>query len=239
MSAGSIVSELGKIAAAERALLFVKPRMVLGLGTGSTASWFVKLLSEKIISNGLEVLCVATSKSTFDQAKSLKIPLTTLDDKNVIDMVIDGADEFDLNLNLIKGGGGALLQEKIVAAAAKRVIIITDSSKESGFLGGFDLPVEIVQFGSRATMSIISETLRDIGFMDFKVQFRKDSNNENFVTDEGHFILDLRLKVIREPKLLHENLIRIPGVVETGLFLGVATTIVVGESDGHCKIIGA
>ena len=216
-----------------------QPNTVIGLGTGSTVNYLLHAISEEFVAKGQSIKAVSTSSQTTTVAKTLGIEILDFDEVSRVDLVIDGADEFDLNLNLIKGGGGALLQEKIVAAAAKRVIIITDSSKESGFLGGFDLPVEIVQFGSRTTMSIISETLRDIGFMDFKVQFRKDSNNENFVTDEGHFILDLRLKVIREPKLLHENLIRIPGVVETGLFLGVATTIVVGESDGHCKIIGA
>ena len=231
-------NDLGKRAAAARALEFVKSGMILGLGTGSTAAWFVKLLAEKIITEGLVVSCVPTSRITRDQAYSLKIPLTTLEKTDFIDLVVDGTDEFDLDFNLIKGGGGALLQEKIVASAAKHMLVITDSSKESLCLGSFDLPVEIVKFGASSTKRFVENIVRDLGYHDVCAKYRKNADNERFVTDEGHLIIDLALQKINEVSVLQDHLIKCAGVVETGLFLGMAKTIVVGNSDGSCKLIG-
>ena len=229
--------ELGKRSAAAKAIEYVTNGMTLGLGTGSTASFFVDLLAEKISREGLQVLCVPTSKKTSDQAASLKIPLTSLEKVGTIDLVVDGADEFDHDLNMIKGGGGALLQEKIVATASKRMVVITDSSKESVSLGTFDLPVEIVKFGANSTKYFVKKTLENIGYKDAVIRYRKNKNNENFVTDEGHLIIDLVLKKIKDPDLLQGELIKCVGVVETGLFIGMAHKIIVGNSDGSFNLI--
>ena len=229
--------ELGKRSAAAKAVEYVKTGMILGLGTGSTASYFVDLLSERIVREGLEVLCVPTSKITRDKADSLKIPLTSLENVSSIDLVVDGADEFDHNLNMIKGGGGALLQEKIVAAASKRMVVITDSSKESINLGSFDLPVEIIKFGAKLTKNRIEKTLENVGYQDIVIRYRQNENNEKYVTDEGHLIVDLALKKIKDAERLQSQLKKCVGVVETGLFIGMANNIIVGNSDGSCKLI--
>jgi ribose 5-phosphate isomerase A len=230
-------SELGKKVAAAKALEFVKSGMVIGLGTGSTAAWFLKLLAERIITEGLIISCVPTSDVTKEFADKLFIPLTTIEEVSVIDLVVDGADEFDPMLNLIKGGGGALLQEKIVAAAANHMIVIADYTKEVCSLGAFDLPVEVVKFGARSTKTAIEEILKKLNYTKYEVLFRAQ-NSQKFVTDEKHFIIDLKLNKIEEPQILHNHLIACPGVVETGLFLNLANTIVVGKSDGTCKVIG-
>ena len=229
--------ELGKKIAAAKALEFVKSGMIIGLGTGSTAAWFLKLLAKKITTEGLIVSCVPTSEETKEHAGKLQIPLTTIGRVGEIDLVVDGADEFDPMLNLIKGGGGALLQEKIVAAACNHMVVITDYTKEVSCLGAFDLPLEVVQFGVSSTKTLVERILNKLGYTESKVSLRK-KNNVNFVTDEGHFIMDLKLKIIEDPEILHNRLIGCPGVVETGLFLNLANTIVVGKSDGTCKVIG-
>ena len=232
-------SELGKRAAAAQALEFVRPGMILGLGTGSTASWFIKLLSDQIKKTGLEVLCVPTSKTTEVYARTLKIPLTTFEQIDYVDLIVDGADEFDSELNLIKGGGGALLQEKIVASASKQMVVIADSSKQVSCLGKFDLPVEVVQFGANSTKRFIEKILQKLGYDYGRAHYREDNNKNKFVTDEGHFIIDLVLNKITDSSVLQEHLINCAGVVETGLFLGMANTIIVGNFDGSCKLIGA
>ena len=229
--------EFGKKIAATKALEFVKSGMVIGLGTGSTAAWFLKLLAKKIITDKLIVSCVPTSEATKKHAQQLQIPLTTFEQVGLIDLVVDGADEFDPKLNLIKGGGGALLQEKIVAAAAKHMVIITDYTKQVSCLGKFDLPVEVVQFGAQSTKHGVEYILKKLNYSKFELHFRRH-NNKNFITDEGHFIIDLKLKKIKEPQNLHNQLIGCPGVVETGLFLNFANTIVVGKSDGTCAVLG-
>ena len=232
-----VAHELGKKVAAAKALEFVKSGMVIGLGTGSTAAWFLKLLAERIIIEQLVVSCVPTSKATKSHAEQLQIPLTTIEQVNIIDLVVDGADEFDPMLNLIKGGGGALLQEKIVAAASNRMVVIADYTKEVSCLGAFDLPVEVVKFGAQSTKLGIEHVLNKLNYSAFQVHFR-EQNNEKFVTDEGHFIIDLKLKKIEKPLILHNDLIGCPGVVETGLFLNLANTVVIGRPDGTCTIIG-
>ena len=180
--------ELGKKVAAAKALEFVKSGMIIGLGTGSTAAWFLKLLAERIMIEGLVVSCVPTSKATKEHAESLQIPLTTIEQVGGIDLVVDGADEFDPRLNLIKGGGGALLQEKIVAAASDHMVVITDYTKEVSCLGAFDLPVEVIKFGAKSTKLCIELILKKLHYSKFEVLFR-NWNNGKFVTDEDTLLL--------------------------------------------------
>ena len=231
-------SDLAKRAAATRALEFVESGMTLGLGTGSTAEWFVRLLSERITDEGLEVLCVATSVKTKKLADDLKIPLRTLDQVTLIDLVVDGADEFDSFLNLVKGGGGALLQEKIVASSARQMVVISDSTKEVSCLGDFGLPIEIIKFGASSTKRQVGQMLRKMGYENFDIKYRRDTENKKFLTDENHYIFDLPLGEIKNADELHKQLIQCPGVVETGLFIGMADIIVVGDPLGKIKLIG-
>ena len=230
-------AERGKRAAAARALEFVEDGMTLGLGTGSTAKVFVDLLAGRMRAEGLRITGVATSSRTRAQAEALGIPLTTLDDAGRLDLTIDGADEFDARLNLIKGGGGALLQEKIVATASTRMVVITDPSKQVAALGAFPLPVELVRFGAAATMRLIAELLERHDVAGRAMTLRQGEDGP-FLTDEGHHIVDLALGRIGDPALLNADLNAIPGVVETGLFTGIASAVVVGEPDGTARIIG-
>jgi len=229
-------AERGKRTAAARALEFVSDGMKLGLGTGSTARWFVDLLAERMRAEGLRITGVPTSSRTRAQAEALGIPLTTLDQAGWLDLTIDGADEFDARLNLIKGGGGALLQEKIVATACDRMVVITDLSKQVATLGAFPLPVELVRFGAAATRRLIGELLErhDVAGRDMILRQGEDGP---YITDEGHYIVDLDLGRIGDPALLNTDLNAIPGVVETGLFTGIASAVVVGNPDGTARVI--
>ncbi len=229
-------AERGKRAAAARALEFVEDGMTLGLGTGSTAGWFVDLLAERMRAEGLRITGVPTSSRTRVQAEGLGIPLTTLDQAGWLDLTIDGADEFDARLNLIKGGGGALLQEKIVATACARMVVITDPSKQVAALGAFPLPVELVGFGFRATMRLIAELLARHDVAGRGMTLRQGEDGP-YLTDEGHYIVDLDLGRIGDPVLLNTDLNVIPGVVETGLFTGIASAVVVGNPDGTARVI--
>ncbi|HUS55170.1 MAG TPA: ribose-5-phosphate isomerase RpiA [Thermohalobaculum sp.] len=229
-------AERGKRAAAARALEFAEDGMKLGLGTGSTAKWFVDLLAQRMRAEGLRITGVPTSSGTRAQAEALGIPLTTLDQAGWLDLTIDGADEFDANLNLIKGGGGALLQEKIVASASDRMVVITDPSKQVATLGAFPLPVELVRFGASTTMRLIEQLLARHDVANRTMQTR-GGNNTPYITDEGHYIVDLELGRIGNPARLNAELNTIPGVVETGLFCGIASAIVVGEPDGTARVI--
>jgi ribose 5-phosphate isomerase A len=211
-------SEQLKREAARRALDLVEPRMRLGLGTGSTARHFVDLLGEKVAA-GLVVRCVATSEATLAQAKGLGIPMTTLDDMPEIDLTVDGADEIDAELRLIKGGGGALLREKIVAAASNRMAVIADASKIVPCLGAFPLPVEVVPFGLTSTRRHIEKAIESLG-LSGSIDLR--GKGSPFVTDGGHYILDCSLGAISDPERLAAALSTIPGVVEHGLFIGFA-----------------
>ena len=216
--------------AAERALTLVEDGMTLGLGTGSTAARFVDLVGQKVKA-GLRVRCVPTSEATRVQAERLGIALITLDQQPFLDLTVDGADELDSELRLIKGGGGALLIEKIVATASGRMVVIADASKQVDTLGRFPLPVEIVRFGFGATRNMIEVLAADAGCRgEIKQRMRPDG--QPFVTDSGNFILDCAFGRIEEPEALDEALKLIPGVVENGLFLGIADAAIVAGPDG-------
>ena len=224
-----------KRAAAARAVALVEDGMRLGLGTGSTAKHFVDLLAERV-RGGLRVVGVPTSEATRAQAESLGVPLATLDEQPELDLVIDGADEFDPSLRLIKGGGGALLREKIVAAASARMIVITDASKRVERLGRFPLPVEVNVFGAEATRRAIARALEACGCAG-AITLRKKADGHAFVTDGGHVIFDCALGAIPDPEALADALVRIPGVVEHGLFLNMADAVIVAGANG-VEIVG-
>ena len=224
-----------KRAAAAAALESVAHGMRLGLGTGSTAAHFVDLLGARV-REGLEVVCVPTSERTRAQAEGLGINLSTLDDTPELDLTVDGADEFDAELRLIKGGGGALLREKIVAAASKRMFVITDATKEVETLGAFPLPVEIDRFGARSTHMHIERVARGLGLVG-TITRRANAPDEPYLTDGGHYILDCAFGAIDQPEALAERLAAIPGVVDHGLFIGLATAIFVAGAKG-VRIVG-
>lgn len=210
--------------AAQRALELVAPGMRLGLGTGTTAAHFVELLGARV-AEGLDVICVPTSEGTRALAKLHAIPLTTLDEIPELDLTVDGADEFDQKLRLIKGGGGALLREKIVAMASKRMIVITDSSKSVTTLGKFPLPVAVNIFGLEATRRRISAAAKACG-CEGEIRLRRTPAGEPFISDDGHYIVDCYFGLIPRPEDLAGKLAVIPGVVEHGLFIGIAKAVI-------------
>ncbi len=216
--------------AAARAIEFVESGMKIGLGTGSTAAKFVTLLGERV-RGGFNVLCVPTSEATRAQAEKLAIPLTDLDHEPYLDLTVDGADEFDKDLRLIKGGGGALLREKIVAMASDRMIVIADSSKRVETLGRFPLPVEIIPFGATATRLMVEELAASAG-CEGDIVLRHASSGTPFLSDSGNYVLDCAFGQIPEPEFLQEMLAMIPGVVESGLFIGIADLVVIGDVGG-------
>jgi len=217
--------------AAAGALDFVRPGMRLGLGTGSTARPFVELLGERV-RGGLNVVAVPTSEATRAQAEQCGIPLTTLDDTPELDLTIDGADEIGPDLTLIKGGGGALLREKIVASASARMIVIADDSKWVTTLGQFALPIEVVPFGLGATRRAVEAAVTAAGCPG-AIKLRAGNGGHPFVTDGGHFILDAALQRIADPASLAARLTAIPGVVEHGLFIGLASAAVIAGPQGR------
>ena len=219
-----------KRAAAARALTFVVPGMKLGLGTGSTAAHFVALLGAKV-ATGLDCVCVPTSEATATQARQLGIKLTTLDEEPILDLTIDGTDELDAQLRLIKVGGGALLREKIVAVSSDRLIIIADASKRVATLGAFPLPVEVVRFGLASTRQMIEALASDIG-CEGPITLRLKSDGQPFTTDSGNVILDCAFGRLPDPEALDDVLRQIPGVVENGLFLGICDTAILAGPDG-------
>lgn len=224
-----------KYAAARRSVDFVENGMKLGLGTGSTAAWMVRCLAERIRDEGLKVTGVATSSRTAELARDLGVPIASLDDVKWLDLTIDGADEFDPNLNLIKGGGAALLHEKIVATASDRMIVIADAAKEVAQLGAFPLPVEVIPFGWKTTKALIEETLYSLDVLNREVTLRLDNANP-LRTDEGNYILDLDLRRIGNPRQLALVLNQIPGVVENGLFIDICDIVVIGNGDGRVTV---
>ena len=219
-----------KRAAAARAVEFVRPGMRLGLGTGSTAKHFVELIGERV-REGLDVVAVSTSEATLADAKRCGITLTTLDDTPQLDLTVDGADEIAPDLSLIKGGGGALLREKIVAAASGRMIVIADESKYVGVLGRFTLPIEVVPFGVAAIQRSIEAAIERVQKAG-SLAIRQAKSGHPFVTDGGHWIIDAELGRIDDPAALAHALASVPGVVEHGLFIGLADTAIIGGPTG-------
>ena len=211
-----------------KAAEFVTDGMIVGLGTGSTAYYFVAELGRRIKEEGLNITAVTTSSVTYEQAEGLGIPLKAIDDVEVVDLTVDGADEVDPALNGIKGGGGALLMEKIVATNSKDCIWIVDESKQVETLGAFKLPVEVVQYGAE-------NLFRHFEKKGYSPAYR-ERDGQRFVTDQGNFIIDLDLKVIPDAEALAEELDRTVGVVDHGLFLGMVSKVIVGKPEGP-KII--
>lgn len=235
MSADLSPIDKAKYVAARRAVDFVENGMKLGLGTGSTAAWMVRCLAERVRDEGLKVVGVPTSRRTAELATELGVPVTTMDDVKWLDLTIDGTDEFDPNLNLIKGGGAALLQEKIVATASDRMIVIADAAKEVAQLGAFPLPVEVVAFGWQTTKALIEETLFSLDVLGRDVSLRMNKSKP-LRTDQNNFILDLGLKRIGNPRQLALVLNQIPGVVENGLFIDICDVVVIGHGDGRVTV---
>jgi ribose 5-phosphate isomerase A len=212
-----MANDLEKEAAAQASLKFVRDGHVVGLGTGSTAAHFIKLLGNEV-EQGLRIRGIPTSDRSRELAKSLGIALITLDDCQQIDVTVDGADEVDPQLRLIKGGGGALLREKIVASATRQMIVVADASKQVQRLGKFPLPVEVIKFAQ----ALIAKRITDLGA---EVQLRRDASGNPYLTDENNHILDCRFGEIRDPDALARELSGMPGVVEHGLFIGMASVV--------------
>lgn len=221
-------TENEKQAAGRASVRFIQEGNIVGLGSGSTATFAVHAIAERIQA-GLKILAIPTSDQTRDLAASLRIPLTTLDEYQEIDIDIDGADEIDPALNLIKGGGGALLREKIIASASKRFIVIADSTKLVPMLGKFPLPVEIIPF-ARALVT------KEIEGMGAAVKLRRLANGEPFRSDEGHNILDCSFRQIPDPPALALSLEAIPGIVEHGMFIHMASMALVATEAGVKEI---
>ncbi|RDC72414.1 ribose-5-phosphate isomerase RpiA [Rhodovulum sp. 12E13] len=220
-----------KFVAARRAVRLVETGMRVGLGTGSTAAWMVRLLAERVRDEGLDIVGVPTSTRTADLARDLGLRVVSLDEAQWLDLTIDGADEFDGRLDLIKGGGGALLQEKIVACASDEMVVIADAAKEVETLGAFPLPVETVPFGWRTTQALVEEALVSLDVAGGDTTMRMNGEVP-YITDEGNYILDLHCKRIGNARQLAMVLNQIPGVVENGLFVDICDLVIVGHEDG-------
>ncbi|UWQ50893.1 ribose-5-phosphate isomerase RpiA [Leisingera caerulea] len=224
-----------KFVAAKRAAEMVEDGMRVGLGTGSTAAWLVRCLGEMVQKDGLKITAVPTSSRTAALARDVGINVVSLDEAKWLDMTIDGADEFDADLNLIKGGGGAHLQEKIVATASDQMVVIADASKSVETLGAFPLPVEVLRFGWQSSQALIEETLVSMDVMGRSTTLRMNGDAP-FVTDEGNYILDLHLNRIGNARQLALVLNQIPGVIENGLFIDICDTVVIGYGDGRVEV---
>ena len=224
-----------KFVSARRAAEFVESGMKVGLGTGSTAAWLVKCLGEKVRDDGLRITGVPTSVRTAELARAEGIDVVTLNEARWLDITIDGADEYDGELNLIKGGGGALLHEKIVATASDQMVVIADLSKRVEQLGAFPLPVEVIGMGWMTTKALIEETLVALDVLGREVTQRM-AGDRPFRTDEGNLILDLHLKAITDARQLAMILNQIPGVVENGLFVDICDVVVTGHGNGKVEV---
>ena len=219
-----------KEAAALAAVKRVRDGDIVGLGTGSTAAYAIRFLGQRVQA-GLKIRGIPTSIRTQEAAASLGIPLTTLDEFQKIDITIDGADEVDPKLRLIKGGGGALLREKIVASASRNLVIIADSSKRVSMLGKFPVPVEVIKFAE----AVVANKIAAFGA---EVVVRGASSGRPFITDEGNHILDCNFGQIPDPPALARRLENTPGVVEHGLFIGMASAVLIGEGDQVIEMRG-
>ncbi|WP_377512759.1 ribose-5-phosphate isomerase RpiA [Octadecabacter sp. R77987] len=224
-----------KFAAAKRATDFVEDGMRVGLGTGSTAAWLVKCLGEMVQKDGLRIKGVPTSSRTAQMAREVGIEVISLDEAKWLDLTIDGADEYDGNLNLIKGGGGAHLQEKIVATASDQMVVIADIGKQVETLGAFPLPVEVIPFGWQTTKTLLEETLIGMDVLGRTTSLRMNGDHP-FITDEGNHIIDLHLNRIGNARQLSLVLNQIPGVVENGLFIDICDAVVIGHGDGRVEV---
>ncbi|MGR3322463.1 MAG: ribose-5-phosphate isomerase RpiA [Pseudooceanicola sp.] len=224
-----------KFVAAKRSVDFIEDGMRVGLGTGSTAAWMVRCIGELVREDGLKIRGVPTSTRTAELARNCGIDVVSLDEAKWLDLTIDGADEFDQDLNLIKGGGGALLQEKIVATASDQMIVIADVGKEVETLGSFPLPVEVIPFGWQTSQALVEEMLISMDVLGRNSTLRMNGTSP-FVTDEGNYILDLHLNRIGNARQLSMVLNQIPGVVENGLFIDICDKVVVGYGDGKVEV---
>ncbi|MBF0353556.1 MAG: ribose-5-phosphate isomerase RpiA [SAR324 cluster bacterium] len=211
--------------AAEKATESIKTGMILGLGTGSTAAYAVAKIGQ-MVRDGLAVKGIPTSEQTRVQAEAEGIPLIDFSETTTIDLTIDGADEIDGNFNMIKGGGGALFREKIVASASREVLIVTDASKRVACLGKFPLPVEVSPFG----WQVVAGKLKRLGANDVKLRTRNQT--ATFISDNGNYILDCHFEQIRDVPLLESQINQIPGVVVNGLFVNLATRLIIGTDQG-------
>ncbi len=216
------VEQLKKMAG-EKAAERIKDGMIIGLGTGSTVKYTVLRIGE-MVKDGLEIIGIPTSRATEQLASRIGIPLGDINEYQEIDLTIDGADQVDSELNLIKGGGGALLREKMVAHASKYEIIVVDERKICNVLGSFPLPVEIVKFGYQRTISVLEK-------LGCRASLRH-RDGEIYVTDNGNYIVDCKFEEIRDPQTLEREIDEIPGVVEIGLFVNLADEIIIGRKDG-------
>ncbi|MGI3210462.1 ribose-5-phosphate isomerase RpiA [Roseovarius tibetensis] len=226
--------DMAKYVAAKRSVDFVEDGMRVGLGTGSTADCMVRALGELVREDGLRIRGVPTSTRTAGLAREMGIEVITLDEARWLDLTIDGADEVDGNLDLIKGGGGALLHEKIVAAASDRMVVIADVGKEVGTLGAFPLPIEVIPFGWQTTKAQVEELLVNMDVLGREATLRMTAG-QPFVTDEGNHVIDLHLSRIGNAHQLAMALNQTPGVVENGLFLDICDVVILGHGDGRVE----
>lgn len=235
MESTSAQDEEKKAAAAKAIEKFLKDGMKLGLGSGTTSRWFVRILGERVAA-GLRVTGVASSKSTAQLAQEVGVPLADLNEIDELDMTIDGADEIDAKGRMIKGGGASLLWEKIVACASKTMVCIVDESKRVERLGRFPLPVEVIPFAWRNTERQLRKLFAAQGLGNPTIEIR-GGLGKPLITDSGHYLLDCHLQAIADPEALGGRLNQIPGVVENGLFIGIATDAVVGCADGRTEVL--
>jgi len=224
-----------KFVAAKKAAGLVETGMKVGLGSGSTAAWLVRCLGEMVREEGLRIQGVPTSSRTAQLAREVGIDVVSLDEAKWLDLAIDGADEYDGELNLIKGGGGSLLQEKIVATASDQMVVIADASKHVEMLGAFPLPIEVIPFGWQTSKALVEETLVGMDVLGNTSTLRMNGEVP-FFTDEGNHILDLHLKRIGNARQLSLVLNQIPGVVENGLFIDICDSVVIGYGDGRASV---
>ncbi|GGG64160.1 ribose-5-phosphate isomerase A [Salipiger pallidus] len=224
-----------KFVAARRAAEFVEDGMRVGLGTGSTAAWLVRCLGERVREEGIRFRGVPTSTRTAELAREVGIEVVSLEEAGWLDLTIDGADEFDGELSLIKGGGGALLQEKIVATASDQMVVIADAAKSVETLGAFPLPVEVIPFGWTASQALLEEALVSMDVLGRQTTLRMNGD-QPYHTDEGNYILDLHLSRIGNPRQMALILNQIPGVVENGLFIDICDKVVIGYGDGKVEV---
>jgi ribose 5-phosphate isomerase A len=235
MQANSPKDQAKRAAAAKAIESFLQDGMTIGLGSGTTSRFFVRILGERV-KDGLRVVGVPSSKSTGELAQEVGIPLADLNDVEQLDLTIDGADEIDAKGRMIKGGGANLLWEKIVASASRKMVAIVDESKKVQRLGRFPLPIEVVPFAWRSTERHLQNLFKKNGYADVRIDVR-GGTEKPLITDSGHYLLDCHLQAIAEPESLALNLNQIPGVVEHGLFIGIATNAAVGKADETAETI--